>query len=101
MGYDLFQSFENGRSWRLGQTYIVVEQSPAMTSSTHDRLLPGLNHLAFHAGSKEEVDELVEMAIKNGWSLLFPEKHPHAGGAQHYAAYLANSDGFEVELVAQ
>jgi hypothetical protein len=27
--------------------------------------------------------------------------HPHAGGPDHHAAYLANTDGFEVELVAQ
>lgn len=25
---------------------------------------------------------------------------PHAGGSEHYAAYLINSDGFELELVA-
>ena len=32
---------------------------------------------------------------------LFPETHPYAGGPDHYAAYLANTDGFEVELVTQ
>jgi hypothetical protein len=31
---------------------------------------------------------------------LFGEAYPHAGGPEHYAAYLANSDGYEVELVA-
>lgn len=31
---------------------------------------------------------------------MFPDRHPYAGGAQHYAAYLENDDGFEVELVA-
>jgi hypothetical protein len=31
---------------------------------------------------------------------MFPERHPYAGGGQHYAAYLENDDGFEVELVA-
>jgi hypothetical protein len=36
----------------------------------------------------------------HGWTLLFPDRHPHAGGPDHYAAYLANTDGFEVELVA-
>lgn len=36
----------------------------------------------------------------HGWTLLFPERHPHAGGPDHYAAYLASTDGFEVELVA-
>jgi hypothetical protein len=35
-----------------------------------------------------------------GWTLRFPDRHPHAGGPDHYAAYLANTDGFEVELVA-
>jgi hypothetical protein len=32
--------------------------------------------------------------------LLFADKHPYAGGPEHYAAYLAGTDGFEVELVA-
>jgi hypothetical protein len=36
----------------------------------------------------------------HGWTLLFPDRHPHAGGPDHYAAYLENTDGFEVELVA-
>jgi hypothetical protein len=31
---------------------------------------------------------------------MFAEKHPYAGGAGNYAAYLENRDGFEVELVA-
>lgn len=101
LGYELFQSWENGRSWQLGNVYIVVEQSPALTSATHDRLHPGLNHLAFHAGSTEGVDELVEAALKHGWVLLFDEAHPYAGGPEHYAAYLSNADGFEFELVAE
>ena len=101
LGYELFQSWENGRSWQLGNIYIVVEQSPALTSATHDRLRPGLNHLAFHAGSTEEVDELVRAALQHGWALLFAETHPYAGGPEHYAAYLSNADGFEVELVAE
>jgi probable phosphoglycerate mutase len=31
--------------------------------------------------------------------LLFAERHPFAGGPGHYAAYLENADGYEVELV--
>ncbi len=27
-------------------------------------------------------------------------RHPHTGGPGSYAGYLANADGFEVELVA-
>lgn len=101
LGYVVFQSFEGGRSWRLGASYIVVEQSPALRSSVHDRTSPGLNHLAFHAGSRRELDDLADEARRHGWRLLFADRHPYAGGPEHYAAYLENADGFEVELVAQ
>lgn len=62
-------------------------------------LRPGLNHLAFHAGTRQNVDHLAAEGPALGWTLLFPDRHPHAGGPDHYAAYLANTDGFEVELV--
>jgi catechol 2,3-dioxygenase-like lactoylglutathione lyase family enzyme len=100
LGYEPFQDWEHGRSWRLGDTYIVVEQSPALTAAEHDRRRPGLNHLAFHAGSREDVDALTAQAPSHGWALLFADKHPHAGGPDHYAAYLASTDAFEVELIA-
>jgi catechol 2,3-dioxygenase-like lactoylglutathione lyase family enzyme len=100
LGYAPFQDWPDGRSWRLGGTYLVIEQSPALTASRHDRLRPGLNHLAFHAGPRRQVDVLAAEGPAHGWTLLFPDTHPHAGGPGHYAAYLANTDGFEVELVA-
>lgn len=100
LGYQEFQSWPAGRSWRLGATYVVVEQSPALSADTHDRLRPGLNHLAFHVATRAEVDALVDEAPKRGWALLFPDRHPHAGGPDTYAAYLEDADGFEAELVA-
>ncbi|MFD2472764.1 VOC family protein [Amycolatopsis silviterrae] len=100
LGYQRFQTWDAGRSWRLGPTYLVVEQSPALTADRHDRCRPGLNHLAFHVEDAATVDQLTADAARHGWRLMFPEKHPHAGGAEHYAAYLENDDGFEVELVS-
>jgi catechol 2,3-dioxygenase-like lactoylglutathione lyase family enzyme len=100
LGYEQFQDWGKGRSWLLGSTYLVVEQSAAMTDDGHDRLRPGLNHLAFHAGPRNHVDAMAAASPAHGWTLLFPDKHPHAGGPEHYAAYLSNADGFEVELVA-
>ncbi|MBO1414791.1 VOC family protein [Streptomyces sp. FH025] len=100
LGYTLFQSWNDGRSWRLGETYLVFEQSRALTADRHDRCRPGLNHLAFHIQDHDTVDTLVSEAPRHGWSLMFPDRHPHAGGNQSYAAYLENTDGFEVELVA-
>jgi catechol 2,3-dioxygenase-like lactoylglutathione lyase family enzyme len=100
LGYRMFQDWPGGRSWRAGHAYIVVEQSPARTASRHDRCRPGLNHLAFHVETREFVDRLTGEAQLHGWKLMFSDQHPFAGGPQHYAAYLENSDGYEVELVA-
>jgi catechol 2,3-dioxygenase-like lactoylglutathione lyase family enzyme len=100
LGYRLYQDWPGGRSWGAGNSYIVVEQSPARTAGRHDRLRPGLNHLAFFAADRAHVDELVAEALLHGWKLLFSDKHPYAGGENHYAAYLENYDGYEVELVA-
>ncbi|WP_046778271.1 VOC family protein [Streptomyces yangpuensis] len=100
LGYTPFQSWSDGHSWRLGATYLVFERSPDLTSDRHDRCRPGLNHLAFHVKDHETVERLVTEGREHGWSLLFPDRHPHAGGEGSYAAYLVNTDGFEVELVA-
>lgn len=59
-----------------------------------------MNHLAFHAGTRQHGESLASERPAHGWMLLFPGAHPHAGGPDHYAAYLANTDRFEVELVA-
>lgn len=102
LGYARFQAFANGISWRLPEmsSYLVLEQSPDMIGTDHDRHRPGLNHLAFHAGSRSNVDRLTRESPYHSWTLLFADRHPFAGGPTHYAAYLADGDGFEVELVA-
>lgn len=100
LGWSEFQRWPDGVSWRLGATYVVAECSPALTSREHDRCRPGLNHLALHVATEALVDELAADAQDHGWRHLFEEKYPHAGGTEHYAAYLENEDGFEAELVA-
>lgn len=100
LGYATYQTWTNGISWRRGGLYIVVEESPDLSSREHQRTSAGLNHLAFKAGNRVRVDALARESSHHGWSQLFPDKYPHAGGPDHYAAYLANSDGFEIELVA-
>lgn len=106
LGYVEFQDWPGGTSWKLGDTYLVFEQSEALADTQHDRLRPGLNHLAFHAGSREELDQTYRAAIDEGWIPLFADRYPYAGGvptgveAGHYAGYLTDPDGFEIELVA-
>jgi catechol 2,3-dioxygenase-like lactoylglutathione lyase family enzyme len=101
LGWVPERSWPQGRSWRLGETYVVLESGPDVVEGTHDRRRPGLNHLAFSVPTGAEVDALVAAAGRRGWSLLFADRHPHAGGPEHYAAYLEDAAGFEVELVAE
>lgn len=100
LGWTQERRWARGASWRLGQVYVVLDSGVDVVGSQHDRRRPGLNHLAFHVGPPADVEELVAEAERHGWRLMFADAHPFAGGAEHYAAYLEDEDGFEVELVA-
>lgn len=100
LGFEADSHWSAGISYRHEDFYIVLESGPDVLPGGHDRTRAGLNHLAFHAGSQEEVEALAAEAKEHGFSLLFADRHPYAGGPQHYAAYLADEAGFEVELVA-
>ncbi|GAA4526737.1 GNAT family N-acetyltransferase [Amycolatopsis samaneae] len=100
LGWREYQRWSAGVSWRLGATYLVVERSPALSGTAHERTRPGLNHLALHVATRDGVDALAAGSAAHGWRPLFADRYPHAGGDEHYAAYLENEDGFEVELVA-
>ena len=101
LGYEVRDRWPDGVSWSRGDgPYVVVESGADVASAPHDRLRPGLNHLALWGGTRSELDALVTAAPEHGWSLLFADRHPFAGGPEHYAAYLENAEGFEVELVA-
>jgi catechol-2,3-dioxygenase len=98
LGYELHQQWSDGRSWALGPTYLVLESAPR--PGTHDRRSPGLSHLAFHAGERSDVDRLWSAASDHGWSPLYADRWPWAGGPEHYAAFLEDEERFKVELVA-
>ena len=95
-------SWPGGFTWQsdVDSCYLVIEQSPALSATEHDRLRPGMNHLALNAAGRAEVDGIVAEAADHGWTLMFADRHPYAGGPQHYAAFLHNRDGYELEIVA-
>ncbi|GAA4365271.1 reverse transcriptase-like protein [Paeniglutamicibacter cryotolerans] len=100
LGFEAGETWATGRLWRGAEAYLVIESGPDIRGPIHERNLPGVNHLAFNAGSRANVDRLTAEAISHGWSLMFGDRHPFAGGSGHYAAYLENEAAFEVELVA-
>ncbi|GAA2946961.1 VOC family protein [Glutamicibacter bergerei] len=101
LGFEVEATWPSGISYRHQDFYIVLESGPDVSQGPHQRTAPGLNHVAFHAGSREQVDELAIEAQQHGFTLMFADEHPFGGGAEHYAAYLEDTSGFEVELVAQ
>lgn len=91
----------DGRNWHHPSgVYVVLEASPAVVGDRHDRLAPGLNHLALRVADRETLDRFRDAAAEHGWAELFADRYPHAGGDGHSALYLENAEGFEVELVA-
>lgn len=100
LGFQARKQWNDGAGWDGADTYVVIEAGPEVADEEHRRRRPGVNHLAFCAGSRADVDLLARRAVSHGWTLLFPDRHPHAGGPDHYAAHLENRAGFEVELVA-
>jgi catechol 2,3-dioxygenase-like lactoylglutathione lyase family enzyme len=100
LGYTPFQSWDSGISWKLGDTYLVFVQTEAEhLDIPYHRKRTGLNHLAFHADSRVQVDEIAVALKDRGVSILYKEKHPHAGG-KNYAVFFEDPDRVKVELVA-
>ncbi|MDO4792407.1 MAG: glyoxalase [Buchananella hordeovulneris] len=101
LGLTLSAQWEGGESWQEpGGPYLTLTACPHTVGAVHNRRLPGVNHLAFVAGVPARVDELMSAAGSHGWSQLYAERYPHAGGEQHYAGWLENAAGYKVELVA-
>ncbi|WP_411739123.1 VOC family protein [Peribacillus sp. S4] len=101
MGYEPFQKWESGRSWRLGEVYIVfVQAETRFLDIPYHRGRVGLNHLAFHATSRQQVDEITRKLRGRGVTILYADKHPFAGGKDHYAVYFEDPDPMKVELAA-
>lgn len=59
-----------------------------------------LNHLAFHADSREQVDKITEQLKAKKIKILYEDRHPYAGGKGYYAVYFEDPDRMKVELVA-
>lgn len=102
LGYQLYQEWEQGFSFKLGDTYLVFVQveEPYQKNGYHRKNI-GLNHLAFSVDSHKEVDELREYLLKHSVSLLYDEKYPFAGGKQHYAVFFEDPDRMKLEIAVR
>ena len=101
LGYESFQQWDGGQSWRLADTYIVfVQTNEKYAHVKYHRSAVGLNHLAFYAESKEHVDRLTNSLRERCVPILYENRHPYAGGPDHYAVFFEDPDRIKVEVVA-
>jgi catechol 2,3-dioxygenase-like lactoylglutathione lyase family enzyme len=101
LGYERYQKWDSGISWKYQETYLVfVQTEERFMDIPYHRCRVGLNHLAFHARSREHVDEITSKLIVKGINILYSDKHPFAGGTDYYAVFFEDPDRIKVELVA-
>lgn len=101
LNYELFQSWPQGRSYLLGDTYLVFVQTetPFLDALFH-RKHTGLNHIAFHVDSLTTLAEFKTWLTTRDATFLYPERYPHAGGDDVYTLFFEDPDRIKVELVA-
>lgn len=101
LGYEVYQEWPKGVSYKYGDTYIVfVQTEDKHLNATYHRGQVGLNHLAFHAQSRKQVDEITAMLENRGVSILYKDRHPYAGGENYYAVFFEDPDRIKLEIVA-
>ncbi|MFP5112449.1 VOC family protein [Bacillaceae bacterium C204] len=101
LGYEPYQKWDSGISWKHGETYLVfVQTEERFLNVPYHRSRVGLNHLAFHAVSREQVNQITLQLKEKGINILYQDKHPYAGGDAHYAVFFEDPDRIKVELVA-
>lgn len=101
LGYEEFQKWSQGISWKHEETYIVfVQTEEKYLDTTYHRCRVGLNHLAFQAESRQQVDNFTKKLRARGMKILYEDKHPYAGGEHNYAVFFEDPDRIKVELVS-
>ena len=102
LGYEA-ERWSGGMNYVRGEdeTYFcLLPAPPEHATAGYHRKRIGLNHLAFRGTSRTQVDEITRWVKDNGYTLLYEDRHPYAGGPNYYAVFLEDPDRFKLEVVA-
>ncbi len=99
LGYQVYQQWEQGISYKLDNCYLVLVQvEHRFLDIPYHRCRAGLNHLAFHGENRAFIDEITTELKAKGVTILYPEKHPQAGGKDSYALFFEDPDRMKLEI---
>ncbi|MCC9595786.1 MULTISPECIES: VOC family protein [unclassified Rubrivivax] len=95
------QPWSGGVNYRHRDHYLCFLQAPTRhLAAGYHRQRIGLNHLAFQAASRAQVDALRDWVRDAGHTPLYEDRYPFAGGPGYYAMYCEDPDRLKVEIVA-
>lgn len=101
LGYELYQEWDKGFSYRDEQAYIVfVQVEDKYVQNGYHRKNVGLNHLAFSVETSQKVDAIKNVLKQKGVVELYEDKYPFAGGEDYFAFYFEDPDRIKCEIVA-
>ena len=102
LGYD-------AEPWSGGMNYVcsdsetyfcLLPASAEHLAAGYHRKRIGLNHLAFRGKCRAQVDQIAKWVKDSGYTLLYEDRHPFAGGPNYYAVFVEDPDRFKLEVVA-
>jgi len=101
LGYENYQKWDKGISYKLLDTYLVfVQTEEKYLDILYHRKRTGLNHIAFHAESQTIVDDLINGLKERKIKILYENNHSFSGGKDCYTVFFEDPDRIKVELVA-
>ena len=83
-----------------GGIFSIAPQAakPESAASPHDRYMPGLHHLAFHADSRADVDAFYRF-LQEIWATILDAPAEYDYTPRYYAVFFADPDGLKLEVV--
>jgi len=101
LGYEKYQKWNKGISYKLLDSYLVfVQAEEKYLDIGYHRKRIGLNHIAFNVEARTIVDDFTTQLKNRDIEILYSERHPFAGGKDHYSVFFEDPDRIKIELVA-
>ena len=106
LGYEFVSRGDADVEWTLEgrrglPSVCLVKARDGGTARQYDRYSPGLHHLAWAAGSREDVDRLYALLVERKADVLdAPADYPQYNkGRGYYAVFFTDGDGLKLEYV--
>lgn len=103
LGYEP-ERWSGGMNYFAGETdpYLCLLEAPKEhLGAGYHRKRVGLNHVAFRAKSRQQVDDIRSWLEQSGHALLYDDRYPYATAPDYYAVYCEDPDRIKLEVVAR